>query len=135
MDTTQQPLTLTLTIIDLPAPLTGTSKSGNPWVKQPVIGETSGQYPRKVALSLFGSALDKYKHLLQTGRTLTFSIDIESREFNGRWYTDVIAWSVSESVSNASQSVSNTQQGVSSQQQPVTQSVSNVPVSSSTLPF
>ena len=29
-----------------------------------------------------------------TGQDVTVSIDIESREFNGRWYTDVRAWNV-----------------------------------------
>ena len=31
---------------------------------------------------------------LQVGQSVTASVDIESREFNARWYTDVRAWNV-----------------------------------------
>lgn len=31
---------------------------------------------------------------LQVGAQLTISFDVESREYNGRWYTDVKAWKV-----------------------------------------
>lgn len=71
----------------------GTSKAGNPWKKQEYILETLGtQYPRKVCFHLFGDNVDKFP--MQVGQDVTVSIDIESREFNGRWYTDVRAWNV-----------------------------------------
>lgn len=71
----------------------GTSKAGNPWKKQEYILETLGtQYPRKVCFNLFGDNVDKFP--MQVGQDVTVSIDIESREFNGRWYTDVRAWNV-----------------------------------------
>jgi hypothetical protein len=31
---------------------------------------------------------------MQAGDIVTVSFDIESREFNGRWYTDIHAWQV-----------------------------------------
>ena len=65
---------------------TGTSKAGNPWKVQEYILETLGtQYPRKVCFELFGDNVDKFP--MQIGQDVTVSIDIESREFNGRWYT------------------------------------------------
>ena len=71
----------------------GVSKAGNPWKKQEYILETLGtQYPRKVCFNLFGDNVDKFP--MQVGQDVTVSIDIESREFNGRWYTDVRAWTV-----------------------------------------
>ena len=71
----------------------GVSKAGNPWKKQEYILETLGtQYPRKVCFNLFGDSVDKFP--MQVGQDVTVSIDIESREFNGRWYTDVRAWNV-----------------------------------------
>ncbi|HOP05059.1 MAG TPA: DUF3127 domain-containing protein [Tenuifilaceae bacterium] len=68
----------------------GQGKNGA-WVKQEFILETQEQYPRKVCISLWG---DKVRDLepIQPGETLKVSINIESREFNGRWYTDVRAW-------------------------------------------
>lgn len=71
---------------------TGTSKAGNQWKKQDFILETGEQYPRKVCVCLFGDNVDKFP--LAVGQSVTASVDIESREFNGRWYTDVRAWNV-----------------------------------------
>lgn len=71
----------------------GTSKAGNAWKKQEYILETLGtQYPRKVCFNLFGDNVEKFP--MQVGQDVTVSIDIESREFNGRWYTDIRAWNV-----------------------------------------
>ena len=70
----------------------GTSKAGNEWKKQEYILETVEQYPRKVKFDLFGDKVDQYP--LQAGNVVTISVHIESREFNGRWYTDVRAWKV-----------------------------------------
>ena len=70
----------------------GTSKAGNPWKKQGYVIDTGGQYPRKVCFSLFGDKIDQFP--LQVGQDVTVSIDIESREFNGRWYTEINAWNI-----------------------------------------
>ena len=76
---------------------TGTSKAGNPWKVQEYILETLGtQYPRKVCFELFGDNVDKFP--MQIGQDVTVSIDIESREFNGRWYTSIRAWNVVQGV-------------------------------------
>ena len=68
----------------------GTSKVGNPWKKQEYVLETQDQYPRKVKFDFFGDRVDQFP--LAIGDTVTVSFDLESREFNGRWYTDVRAW-------------------------------------------
>ena len=70
---------------------TGTSKAGNPWQKQEFILEQGGQYPRKVCISLFG---DNVAKIPQVGQDVMVSVDIDSREFNGRWYTEIKAWNV-----------------------------------------
>lgn len=62
------------------------------WTKQDIILETDGQYPKNVCISLWG---DKYdRNLLKVGSKLTISFDIESREFNGKWYTNLKGWKV-----------------------------------------
>lgn len=71
---------------------TGTSKVGKPWQKQEYILDTGGQYPKKVCFSLFGDSITKFP--LPVGQDVTVSIDIESREWNSRWYTEVRAWNV-----------------------------------------
>lgn len=69
----------------------GTGKNGE-WKKQDIIVETDGQYPKKICISIWGDKIDNNQ--LQTGNSLNISFDIESREYNGRWYTDVKAWKV-----------------------------------------
>lgn len=70
---------------------TGTGRNGE-WKKQDIIVETEGQYPKKVCISIWGDKINNA--ILQPGTMLNISFDIESREFNGRWYTDVKAWRV-----------------------------------------
>ncbi|MEI6945877.1 DUF3127 domain-containing protein [Paraflavisolibacter sp. H34] len=70
---------------------TGNGKNGQ-WKKQDIIVETEGQYPKKVCISIWGDKVDA--SLLQPGNMLAISFDVESREYNGRWYTDVKAWKV-----------------------------------------
>lgn len=71
----------------------GTSKAGNPWQKQEFVLEQGGQYPRKVCISLFG---DNVAKIPQVGQDVMVSVDIDSREFNGRWYTEIKAWNITQ---------------------------------------
>mgnify|MGYP002620698248 FL=1 len=65
----------------------GVSKAGNNWKKQEYVLETLDSYPRKVKFDFFGDRADQYP--FEVGDVITLSYDIESREFNGRWYTDI----------------------------------------------
>jgi hypothetical protein len=82
---------LTAKLIQILPLQTGTGRNGE-WKKQDVIVETDGQYPKKICISIWGDKINP--SLLQTGKNLTIDFDVESREFNGRWYTDVKAWKV-----------------------------------------
>ena len=96
--TSSTPLNISGIVLNILPLQSGTSKAGNQWQKQDFILETGGQYPRKVCICLFGDNVAKFP--LQVGQSVTASVDIESREFNGRWYTDIRAWNV---VYNAQQ--------------------------------
>lgn len=82
-------LTATLTQV-LPME-SGVGRNGE-WKKQNIIVETEGQYPKKICISIWGDKINPAQ--LQSGNKLTIDFDIESREFNGRWYTDVKAWKI-----------------------------------------
>jgi len=75
--------------------VSGSSKSGNAWRKQEFIVETGGQYPKKVCVSIWGDKIDQFG--LKIGEQVTLGIDVESREYNGRWYTEVKAYKVDRS--------------------------------------
>lgn len=70
----------------------GQGKNGT-WTKQDFIIETQEQFPKKVCISMWG---DKAKELdsIAIGEMLKAGINVESREFNGKWYTDVKAWKI-----------------------------------------
>ena len=66
----------------------GVGRNGNPWKVQPYVLETLDQYPRKVHFEVFGE--DRIKqNPCELDQLVTVSFDIESREFNGRWYTSI----------------------------------------------
>lgn len=69
----------------------GTSRAGNAWKKREYVLETLETYPKKVAFNFFGDRVDQFP--LNVGDVVTVSFDIDSREFNGRWYTDVMCLS------------------------------------------
>ena len=72
---------LTGKIIQLLPEESGQSARG-PWRKQQYILETEGQYPKKVCFMAWGDKIDEFK--IQEGDELVVSINIESREYNGR---------------------------------------------------
>ena len=81
-------------ILELPVQ-SGTSKAGNPWKKGEWVLETGGTYPRKVKFHIFGEErLANLGHNLQVGKDVVISFDLDSREYNGRWYTDVAVYAV-----------------------------------------
>ena len=71
----------------------GVGRNGNPWKVQPYVLETLDQYPRKVHFEVFGEERIK-QNPCDVDQLVTVSFDIESREFNGRWYTSIRAWRI-----------------------------------------
>lgn len=80
---------------------TGVSKAGKNWQKQEYVLQTLGDYPKTIAFSLFGGRVNEYP--MQLGEIVTVSIDINSREYNGRWYTEITAWAISKEEASVGQ--------------------------------
>lgn len=78
-------------VIDVLAEESGNSKNGT-WRKQSFILETQDQYPKKINIMIWGDKIDQM--MPQNGEVVTAHINVESREYNGRWYTDVKAWKI-----------------------------------------
>ena len=73
---------------------TGTSARGT-WAKQEFVLEyQEGNFPTQVCMNVWGEEkvrdLDKY----QVGDKVKVAFNLSSREYNGRWYTDVRAWRI-----------------------------------------
>ena len=54
--------------------------------------ETGGQYPKKVPIKLFGESVDKFP--LQVGQEVTASLDLDGREWEGKWFPEIKAWNI-----------------------------------------
>lgn len=69
----------------------GQGKNGT-WRKRDFILEIPGKYPKKVCITQWGDNIDS--NPIQQGEQVTVSVDIQSREYKGNWYTDVKAWKI-----------------------------------------
>lgn len=70
----------------------GKSAAGRDWKKQEYVLETLESFPRKICFSFFGDRVDQFP--LQPNQTIKLSFDIESREYNGKWFTNINGWKV-----------------------------------------
>lgn len=71
---------------------TGQGQNG-PWLKQSFVIETQEQFPKKVCIVCWNDKAEILKQL-KTGDEVKVAVNIESREYNGKWYTNVKAWKV-----------------------------------------
>lgn len=71
----------------------GIGKNGNPWKVQGYVLETMDEYPKKIAFEVFGAERIE-NNKCEVNDLVTISFDIDSREYNGRWFTSVRAWKV-----------------------------------------
>ncbi len=84
----------------------GEGKNGR-WVKQEFVIETDDQFPKKVCFSTWGDKVAEVKKL-SDGEVVTVSFNVESREYNNRWYTDLRAWKIAKSGNQSSENVQET---------------------------
>ena len=74
-------------------PESGVSRAGKEWKKQEFVIETEEQYPRKICFTLFGEKVSLIDGL-SAGQEVEVSFNMESREYNGRWFHNINAWKI-----------------------------------------
>jgi hypothetical protein len=79
---------------------TGEGKNG-PWKRQEYIFETDGQYPKKICVTVWGDRAIQDSSIIEIGNLLDVHFDLESREHNDRWYSDIKAWKIVRHGENA----------------------------------
>jgi hypothetical protein len=73
----------------------GITKAGKDWQKLTIVIEfNEGNYQKKLALSASKEELIQTLQNLKQGDSITASINLESREFNGKWFNSVNVWKV-----------------------------------------
>lgn len=70
----------------------GVSAKGE-WISQDFVLKTEENYPKSICFSVFGASKIKEANI-RIGDVVSIGVNLESREFNGRWYTSIKAWSV-----------------------------------------
>ena len=68
------------------------------WSKQEFILEIQENFPRKVCISVWGPDKVAELEVFSEGETIKASVNLESRSYNDRWYTDVRAWRIEKTV-------------------------------------
>ena len=74
---------------------TGTTKSGKEWKRQTFLLEyQDGNFTKQTAIQVKAEpVLALLKHV-RINETVTCEINVESREWNDRFFTDVTAWKI-----------------------------------------
>lgn len=88
-------------------PLQEGNSTRGAWKKQDFILETTEQYPKKVCISCWGEKVDELQKF-QPNETLSIAINVESREYNSKWYTDIKAWKMDRAGNNSAAPTNNT---------------------------
>lgn len=76
----------------------GTSARGE-WKKREFVIETLESYPKKVCISCWNEKVDDLNKF-NIGQEVKVSLNLESREYNEKWYTDARAWRIETSSGN-----------------------------------
>ena len=67
--------------------------SGKTWMTQDYVLETVEEYPKRVCFNVFGE--DRIKEAaIQVGMEVKIQIEIDAREYQGKWYNQVRAWKI-----------------------------------------
>jgi len=72
------------------SPEVGESAKGK-WTKQGIVIETQDTYPKKILIEFWNDLVIKVQSC-KVGDILTVDVNVESREYNNRWYTQIKAW-------------------------------------------
>ncbi len=88
-------MTVTGTVLEI-FPIESGQGKKEPWSKQLILLETPGQYKKKVIVMYWNAMVDT---VTRTGHEITVHVSPESREYNGRWYTELRAWKTEQNSS------------------------------------
>lgn len=80
------------TITNILPSVSGMSKAGKEFTKQDFVIQTKETYPKKICITAMNDKVNISNYT--EGSEVTVSVNIESREYNGNWYTSVNAWKI-----------------------------------------
>ena len=75
----------------------GTSNAGNPWNRVGFLADTGQKYDPEVYFQASGEVAHKIERL-RPGQEVEIQYALKSREYNGRYYTDVNVYSIANNL-------------------------------------
>lgn len=121
-------------IIQKLAKQTGNSANGQ-WQKQEFVITTEDQYPKSVCISAFNQKVEALDNF-QIGQKVKVHFNLSSREYNGKWYTEVQLWKIeAESGYQAPATTQNAQTPNNNATQPTAQNSNEAGDGKDDLPF
>ena len=115
---------ITGTLVQKLEKIKGKSSNGE-WQKQEFIISVGDKYPKQVCLSTWNDKCDDLENI-QIGDTVTAELEISSREYNGKWYTEARAWKFL-NINQAPKVQENTQPAVQSNAYPKEDEIDDLP--------
>ena len=85
-------LEITAKLISL-LPVQNIQGKNGPLTKQEFVVETEEQYPKKVCIQAWNDTA-RIVQAINPQSLIKVGITVESREYNGKWYSDVKAWKI-----------------------------------------
>ena len=76
-------------IAKLPS-ITGQTAAGKDWSKKDMVFETEGTYPKKICVTFFGEKEGQLTNLNE-GDLVDVTFSVESREYNGKYFSNINA--------------------------------------------
>lgn len=73
--------------------ISGSTADGKDWEKQTVIVEIAGN-EKKLAVEFFGAEKVAITKELKVGQVVSVTYQIESTEYNGKWFTKLVGISI-----------------------------------------
>lgn len=71
----------------------GVSASGKPYRRCTAVLETVDKFPKQVAVTCLDAMCDRIK-TFGNGSLLKFGLDADSHKYQGKYYTELRAWSI-----------------------------------------
>ena len=65
------------------------------WQKQSIVLQQAGEYGKPVCIMFWGDKADVID-TMNIGDILTVAVNVESREYNGKYFSDIKAWKVTD---------------------------------------
>lgn len=111
--------------------VTGTSSRGNAWQKGGFVIETLENYPKKIHFGVFGE--ERAARIPNVGDIAKVAFDIDSHEFEGRWFTNINAFRIE--LAGSTNSVTQQQPAAIPQNSATAVQNADFPQKSDDLPF